>query len=410
MRGWAGPAVPDLPGVGVPVRVFDTATGELRPLAPGPVARMYVCGITPYDSTHVGHAATYVAFDLLQRVLRDNGHAVRYVQNVTDVDDPLLERARVRGVDWAELAADGTQIFREDMTALRVLPPDHFVGAVEAIPEILDLVEVLRDRAAAYELDGDVYFSVAAAPRFGEVAHLPVDTMRRLSAERGGDPDRPGKKDPLDALLWQVERPGEPSWPSPFGPGRPGWHAECAAIALRYLGPAFDLQGGGTDLVFPHHELSAAQGTVASGEWPYARSFVHSGMVGLDGVKMSKSRGNLVFVRELRSSGHDPAAIRLALLAHHYRDDWDWTGDGMAEATSRLDCWRAAVDRSAGPDARPVLQHVRELLADDLRAPAALDAVDRWARAAVSGHGDDLSAPGLVRDLANGLLGVDLRW
>src|SRR5438477_5631233 len=266
-------------GRGRPPRVPDTSSGALVEIAgTDGVVRMYVCGITPYDATHLGHASTYLLFDVIQRLCRDAGLTVRYVQNVTDVDDPLLERATATGVEWTALAERETQLFREDMTALRILPPDHFVGAVEAIPFIIDVVSSLRERGAAYELDGDVYFSVAAATHFGEIGHYPLEEMLTLSRERGGDPDRPGKKDPLDCLLWQANRPGEPAWDSPLGRGRPGWHVECAAIAMRYLGPTLDINGGGNDLVFPHHELSAAEAGVVTGEWPFAQAFVHQGM------------------------------------------------------------------------------------------------------------------------------------
>jgi L-cysteine:1D-myo-inositol 2-amino-2-deoxy-alpha-D-glucopyranoside ligase len=409
MESWPAPVVPRLPGEGEPLRIHDTSSGRLQPTAPGPTARMYVCGITPYDATHLGHAATYVAFDLLQRVWRDNGHTVHYVQNVTDVDDPLLERARATGEDWAALADRETTLFRTDMAALRVLPPDEYVGAVEAIPEIVDAVRALQARGAAYELGGDIYFPVSADLRFGAVAGLDESTMRALSAERGGDPDRPGKKDPLDSLLWLAQRPGEPGWDSPFGPGRPGWHVECTAIALGRLGMAFDVQGGGRDLAFPHHEMGASHAQAMTGEWPFARAYVHAGMVGLDGEKMSKSRGNLVLVSRLREQGTAPAAIRLALLAHHYRTDWEWTGDDLAAAERRLHLWREAVGRDAGPAGDPVLAKVRSRLADDLRAPDALDAVDAWADDANGGRGSDADAPRLISDLVDALLGVDLR-
>jgi L-cysteine:1D-myo-inositol 2-amino-2-deoxy-alpha-D-glucopyranoside ligase len=368
---------------------------------------MYVCGITPYDATHLGHAATYLAFDTLQRVLRDGGVEVDYCQNVTDVDDPLLARAAATGEDWVALAERETERFRQDMEALRVLPPRWYVGAVEAIPEIVELIAVLRDKGAAYDLDGDLYFPVSADPHFGSVANLDVDTMLRLSAERGGDPDRPGKKDPLDAALWRAARPAEPAWPSEFGPGRPGWHVECAAIALRRLGPTIDIQGGGSDLAYPHHELSAAHADVASGCWPFARSYVHSGMVGYLGEKMSKSRGNLVLVSRLRTDGVEPAAVRLALLGHHYREDWEWTGDDLAGATKRLLRWRRAVEQPTGPSAQTILAEVRRHLADDLDTPRALRCVDRWAAEALTRGGDDRHAPGLVRDMADALLGVD---
>ncbi|MGH3373640.1 MAG: cysteine--1-D-myo-inosityl 2-amino-2-deoxy-alpha-D-glucopyranoside ligase, partial [Actinoallomurus sp.] len=319
MRSWPAPEVPCLAehGQGLPepqLNLYDSAAGALRPVTPGEVARMYVCGITPYDATHLGHAATYLAFDLVNRVWRDAGHKVDYVQNTTDVDDPLLERARDTGDDWRVLAEREIDLYREDMTALRVIPPREYAGAVESIPLIIEFIERLRSRGATYDLDGDLYFPVAADPEFGSVSGLTPEQMLPLFAERGGDPDRKGKKDPLDALLWLAERPGEPSWDSPFGRGRPGWHVECAAISVRNLGMSIDVEGGGSDLVFPHHEMGASHAEVATGERPHARSYVHAGMVALDGEKMSKSRGNLVFVSGLRRDGADPMAIRLALL------------------------------------------------------------------------------------------------
>jgi L-cysteine:1D-myo-inositol 2-amino-2-deoxy-alpha-D-glucopyranoside ligase len=408
MESWPPAEVPRLPGRGRPLRLADTATGEVRPTAPGPTARMYVCGVTPYDATHLGHAATYLAFDLVQRVWLDAGHEVHYVQNVTDVDDPLLERAERDGEDWTALAGREIALYRRDMTALRVLPPADLVGAVEAIPEIVPVVRRLLDAGAAYHVDEDVYFSVHSAPRFGYESGLDEPTMRALSAERGGDPERPGKKDPLDPVLWRAARPGEPAWDSELGPGRPGWHVECTAIALGRLGVSFDVQGGGSDLAFPHHEMSAAHAEVATGLWPFARAYVHAGMVGLDGEKMSKSRGNLVLVSRLREDGADPGAIRLALLAGHYRADRDWTAAALAEGTARLGRWRSAAALAAGPDAGPVLDRVRERLADDLDTPAALTAVDRWADDALTRGGPDPSAPALVRDLVDALLGVAL--
>jgi L-cysteine:1D-myo-inositol 2-amino-2-deoxy-alpha-D-glucopyranoside ligase len=410
VHAWSAPDVPTLPGTGLALRLHDTATGELRPTAPGPTARMYVCGITPYDATHIGHAATYVAFDLVQRVWLDAGHDVHYVQNVTDVDDPLLERATRDGEDWRELAERETELFREDMTALRVLPPRDYVGAVEAVPQVIEAVEALRERGATYELDGDTYFSVHSDPRFGGVGRLDDETMLALFAERGGDPERPGKKHPLDCLLWQSARPGEPSWEAGPGlpAGRPGWHVECAAIALEHLGPVIDVQGGGSDLVFPHHEMSASESQVLTGQWPFARHYVHAGMVGLDGEKMSKSRGNLVFVSALRQAGRDPMAIRLALLGHHYHGDWAWTEADLVSAEERLARWRDAVSRAAGPPADELLANVRRHLADDLDAPGALRAVDRWAAEATTRGGSDETAPALVRASVDTLLGVRL--
>lgn len=409
MHAWPASEVPALPGKGRDLQIHDTATHGTITLAPGPVARIYVCGITPYDATHIGHAATYNAFDLVQRVWLDTKRQVHYVQNVTDVDDPLLERAQRDGHDWTELAERETALFREDMTALRMLPPQHYIGAVEAIPGIVPLVERLRDAGAAYDLDGDVYFSVESDPHFGGVSNLDAEAMRLLSAERGGDPERPGKKNPLDPMLWMAARPGEPSWDgNSLGRGRPGWHIECVAIALDHLGMGFDIQGGGSDLVFPHHEMGASHAQVLTGEFPMAKAYVHAGMVALHGEKMSKSRGNLVFVSALRRAGVDPAAIRLALLSHHYRADWEWTDAVLAEAVARLERWRAAVSRPDGLPADALVEEVREALSADLDAPAALAAVDRWVELQLAAGGDDESAPGLVSRTVDALLGVAL--
>jgi L-cysteine:1D-myo-inositol 2-amino-2-deoxy-alpha-D-glucopyranoside ligase len=411
MQPWTAPALPGLPGRSPLPKVFDTSTQ--RPVVVGSPtsASMYVCGITPYDATHMGHAATYVAFDLLNRVWRDAGAHVRYVQNVTDVDDPLLERAAATGEPWAALAARETTLFHDDMAALRALPPAHYVGVVESIPLVAAFIERLQAAGAAYEVDGDLYFSVAAAPDFGAVSHDDRETMLRLCAERGGDPERPGKKDPLDCLLWRAERPGEPAWDTPIGRGRPGWHVECTSIASHYLGSAagstIDVQGGGSDLVFPHHEMCAAEASALGGL--FARSYVHTGMVGFDGEKMSKSRGNLVFVSRLRDAGTDPMAIRLALLAHHYRTDWEWTDADLAAAEERLASWRVATSLATAPSADRLLATVRDRLADDLDAPGALKAVDAWAAIAADDAGDaDPGAPALARATIDALLGVQL--
>jgi L-cysteine:1D-myo-inositol 2-amino-2-deoxy-alpha-D-glucopyranoside ligase len=392
--------------------LHDTATDEVRATTPGEEARLYVCGITPYDATHMGHAATYVAFDLVQRVWLDAGHSVHYVQNVTDVDDPLLARALETGDDWEALADRETELFREDMTALRVLPPRHYVGAVESIPSVVDYVEKLQAAGAVYDVDGDLYFRVHADERFGSIAGLGPDEMHEVFGERGGDPYRPGKEHPLDCLVWQLERPGEPAWDSPFGRGRPGWHIECTAIALEHLDSPVDVQGGGRDLAFPHHEMGASEAHVATGTWPYARHYTHAGMVGLDGEKMSKSRGNLVFVSALRRDGHDPAAIRLALLAHHYRQDWEWTDADLPAAEGRLAAWRAAVAAAGAPSADAVVAELRARLADDLDAPGALAAVDRWAEATRLRSGaagaEDATSGAAVRAAVDALLGVQL--
>jgi L-cysteine:1D-myo-inositol 2-amino-2-deoxy-alpha-D-glucopyranoside ligase len=408
MRAWQSPPVPSLPGRGLPLRLYDTSSAELRPTAPGPTASLYVCGITPYDATHIGHAATYLAFDLVQRVWLDAGHDVHYVQNVTDIDDPLLERAVQTGQDWRELALRETELFRRDMAALRVLAPRDYIGAVEAMPLICAQIARLRAADAVYELDGDLYFDIAADPSFGSVAGLDEHTMVALSRERGGDPDRPGKRHPLDPVLWLRSRPYEPAWDTELGHGRPGWHIECVAIALEHLGTGFDVQGGGRDLAFPHHEMGASHGQVASGLHPYARSYVHTGMVGLAGEKMSKSRGNLVFVSALRHDGVPPAQIRLALLAHHYRGDWEWTGADLAGAGDRARLWAGAFAAGAAPDAGPVLQRLREVLSDDLDARAGRRTVAAGAPRTAAGQGRDTAAPGLVAEAVDALLGVRL--
>ncbi|RFU20790.1 cysteine--1-D-myo-inosityl 2-amino-2-deoxy-alpha-D-glucopyranoside ligase [Geodermatophilus marinus] len=420
MLAWPAPLLPTLPGTGPALKLHDTARGEVVATAPDRVARMYVCGITPYDATHLGHAATYLAFDLVNRLWRDAGHGVHYVQNVTDIDDPLLERAERDGEDWVVLGMRETALFREDMTALRVLPPDDYVGAVESIPRIVAHVETLLDEGLAYPLDdgtGDVYHDIAQAPGFGGESGYDEATMLTLSAERGGDPDRPGKRNRLDPLLWRGQRPGEPSWPGPRGvAGRPGWHVECTTIALATIGMGFDVQGGGSDLVFPHHEFSAVHAEALTAamtgvKQPFAKAYVHAAMIGLDGEKMSKSRGNLVFVSKLRGEGVDPMAIRLALLSGHYRTDRAWTQDLLDRARARLARWRRAVALPAGVPAAPVLAALRERLTDDLDTPGAIAAVDAWAeRTLAAGDHPALEegAPALVRDAVDALLGIAL--
>jgi len=397
-----------LPGQGPPLTLFDTAAAELRESSPGPTATLYVCGITPYDATHLGHAATYLAFDLIQRVWRDAGHAVHYVQNVTDVDDPLLERAAHTGENWMSLAEREIELFREDMTALRVLPPDEYIGAVESVPEITEAITSLLADGAAYHVGEDIYFDISSSGRFGYESHYDRDTMLVLFGERGGDPRHPGKRDPLDSVLWRGPRPGEPFWDTPLGKGRPGWHIECSVIALNRLGMGFDLQGGGSDLIFPHHEHSAAHAEALTHSAPFAKHYVHAGMIGLDGEKMSKSRGNLVLVSKLRMGGVDPMALRLALLDGHYRADREWTGGRLPSAETRLARWRAAVSLPTGPPAEALLAEVRVALANDLHTDAALASIDRWVELAVATGGSDAQAPGLVRHLVDALLGIEL--
>jgi L-cysteine:1D-myo-inositol 2-amino-2-deoxy-alpha-D-glucopyranoside ligase len=407
MRPWETTAVPSLADFGraPDVQVFDSQRRGLRYTGAGGTARLYVCGITPYDATHLGHAATYLAFDLLNRAWRDAGRTVRYVQNVTDVDDPLLERAAQTGVDWRELADREIERFRGDMEALRVLPPDMYVGVVESLPLVIEMIQQLQHVGAAYEVDGDWYHSVRHDPQFGLLSKLTDAEMVEAFGERGGDPDRDGKHDPLDCLLWRAERPGEPAWDSPFGRGRPGWHIECTAIALGHLGEHFDVQGGGSDLVFPHHEMSAAGAQAAFPGLLFAQCYVHSGMVAYRGEKMSKSLGNLVFVSALREEGVDPAALRLALLAHHYRSDWEWTDDDMPRAEKRLAKWRSQLDRTSRDQAAQLVSSVRSALAIDLDTPRAVALLDDWADGWYAGDG---SGAQVVRDLIDARLGIAL--
>jgi L-cysteine:1D-myo-inositol 2-amino-2-deoxy-alpha-D-glucopyranoside ligase len=407
------------------LRLFDTAQGREVSLPAGGEQSMYVCGITPYDATPMGHAASYVAFDLLNRAWRDAGQKVSYVQNVTDVDDPLLERATATGVDWRDLAASQIDLFQTDMEALNVIAPDHYVGAVESVDLIVPAIERLLQLGLAYrvagaagEPDGDVYYDVEAAGKqsiapdawtLGSISRLGEAEMLELFAERGGDPGRAGKRQALDPLLWRVARDGEPSWPGgELGQGRPGWHIECTVIAQQYLPAPFTVQGGGSDLIFPHHEMGAGHAYSLAGV-PLARHYAHAGMVGLDGEKMSKSKGNLVLVSKLRADGEEPAAIRLAILAHHYRSDWSWTQEGFEEAKARLATWRRALAAAPAGSAASVIGEMRSALAADLDAPAALAAVDRWAAianaAAAAGCQQDQA---LVSDAVEALLGVVL--
>jgi L-cysteine:1D-myo-inositol 2-amino-2-deoxy-alpha-D-glucopyranoside ligase len=408
MQAWDAVPVPKLPPSAHRVHLYNPRTRDL--VAVGPQtgeARLYACGITPYDATHLGHAFTYVTIDLLVRAWRDAGLGVRYAQNITDVDDPLLERAAATGRDWAELAAEQIELYRADMAALRVLPPSHFVGVVEAMDMIADTATALRDGGDAYAISDpeypDWYFRVDEAGLL-ERTGLPRDQALALFAERGGDPGRAGKHHQLDALLWRRARPDEPAWDSALGRGRPGWHIECAAIALATLGADFDVQAGGSDLAFPHHPMSALQAEMVSHR-PCDHAALHTAMVAYDGEKMSKSLGNLVFVHRLLADGADPMAVRLMLLAQHYRSDWEYTPELLMVATRRLARWRAAVHRPAGPDAEPLIAAIRAALSDDLDAPTALREIDLWAG---SEGATSTAAPTQVRDAVDAVLGVDL--
>lgn len=408
MRVWSDVDVPELELKLTAPQVFDSCSQSLNKLRVADEVTMYVCGITPYDATHMGHAATYVAFDTLNRIWRATGAGVNYVQNVTDVDDPLIERAQLLNKPWQEIAIEQTELFKSDMEALRVIPPANYIGAVESIPLVVDQVKKLSSNGAVYNLAGDLYYEIAKSKMSGEIAHLSRDEMIEIFSQRGGDPARIGKHDPLDALLWKAQRPNDPSWETDLGPGRPGWHIECAAIAIEYLGETIDVQGGGSDLKFPHHEMSAAHAQSATGK-PFARNYLHTGMVALNGEKMSKSLGNLVFVSKLRKAGFDPMAIRLAILANHYRSDWEWFDENLTIAVNRLSNWRKAFNCSQGaPD---VTTQVAAALLNDLDTPLAIELIDNWVSETLSGNSDSRNTdsgntPTSVAVTVDALLGI----
>lgn len=422
MITWPTPQIPQIPGSLDTVEVYDSTTKELREVAFGATASIYVCGITPYDATHIGHAATYVAFDLLNRALRDAGKKVTYASNVTDVDDPLLERATATGADWSELAQSQINLFAADMTALGVIPPDTYLGVVETIPDVVAAVQQLVAQGAAYpvpvtdgtaQTDGavDYYADLSADNRFGSLAPITAAERKQFFAERGGDPDREGKLNELDPLLWRAARVGEPSWDGEtLGSGRPGWHIECALIAQRGLGDRFNVLGGGKDLLFPHHEMSASHARTLSGDAQAGpRLSVHAGLVAYEGEKMSKSRGNLVFVSALLKQGVEPMVIRLALLSQHYRSEWEWTQEILDAAQTRYELWIEGFSGNGGPRFEETLAAMRAALRNDLDAPAALLAVDTWAREAIEARGDVVEgAPGVVSRAVNALLGIRL--
>ena len=385
MNSWARVAIPPLASkFSVPtLEIFDTAKQELSSIMKKDKYRIYVCGITPYDATHLGHANTYLAFDLINRYLMATGSEVLFVQNITDIDDPLLERANRDGVDWRELATSQIDLFRSDMVALHILPPDHYIGAVEAIPLVVDAITSLESANSVYKVDNDYYFRVRSDSEFGERSHLTQSQMIEIFSQRGGDPNRVGKEDPLDALLWLAKRPSEPGWESKYGVGRPGWHIECCAIALGYLDidpteqTSIDIQGGGSDLIFPHHEMSAAQARAMNGK-KFATNYVHAGMIGLDGEKMSKSKGNLVFVSQLLKDGVDPMAIRIALMSHHYREDHMWVSAELTDAKIFLDALQVALSRMEVAPTDVVIEEIISALSHDIDTPRALKALKSW--------------------------------
>ena len=413
MNSWNEVVIPSLAStINFPtLSLTNSSTGGMEPLQSKPLYRMYVCGITPYDATHLGHAATYLTFDLINRYLRATGAEVLYVQNITDIDDPLLERANRDGIDWKDLAHNQIDLFRGDMVNLRVIPPAHYIGAVDAIPLVATAIEELKSKESIYQVDQDLYFKVYSDPHFGQRSHLSKEKMLQIFSERGGDPTREGKLDPLDCLVWMSQRPNEPGWPSPFGVGRPGWHIECTAIAIEYLKPAssddslIDIQGGGSDLIFPHHEMCASQAQVLSGK-PLASTYVHAGMIGLDGEKMSKSKGNLVFVSKLVADGRDPMAIRWALMKKHYRTDRMWTEELLIAAENEIGALRKALEQKEVAPTQDLIQNIIEALAEDLNTPLVIEMVNAWVDQTNAG-GTAGDAQSLITTL-DALLGIKL--
>jgi len=377
----------------------NSRTGLIQAVPAKSVYRMYVCGITPYDATHLGHAATYLTFDLIGRYLKATGSVVTYVQNITDIDDPLLERAARDGVDWKELAHSQIDLFTNDMESLRVLPPDSYIGAVEAIPLVLDSIKQLQDKGSIYPIDHDYYFSNSPESSFGQLSHLSQEKMEEIFSQRGGNPDLPGKLHALDCLVWMSQRDGEPGWPSFLGTGRPGWHIECTAIALEYLSPdplddyLIDIQGGGNDLIFPHHEMCRSQAKVLTGK-ELAANYVHAGMIGLDGEKMSKSKGNLVLVSTLVSQGINPMVIRYALMGHHYREDQMWSEELLTSAADSFERLKLACTLEEVPETSTVVEGIITALANDLDTPTVIKLLDEWAgessRGGTGGNAADL--------------------
>ena len=388
---WPNPALPSL-DVAVPALNLVSTSGAFS-MEPGSIQRMYICGITPYDATHLGHAATYLTFDLINRYQRLGGGEMKFVENITDIDEPLLERAVRDSTDWQSLAERETDLFAADMAALRIFAPEWFVPATQTMDLVALAITRMQENGYVYKVDNDLYFRVSD---FLEELPYPLEECLAIFAERGGDPDRIGKEHPLDPVLWIANRDNEPGWESVHGFGRPGWHIECAVISLRYLvGEDFrsgstdratliDLQGGGRDLIFPHHYMSAVQVKAITGQ-EFARGYVHTGFIGLDGEKMSKSKGNLVFVSKLLEAGIDPVVIRFALLTDHYSQDRMWSDKRLQIATEEVARIRAALSRNEVAPTTQVVTTIVEALGRNLDTPAALQALADWVEATQSG-------------------------
>lgn len=409
MKSWPQVEIPYIAKSDQPLKLFSTDRQKLVELPLKDKYQIYVCGITPYDATHLGHAATYLTFDILIRYLKALGSEVNYIQNITDIDDPLLERANRDKVDWRDLAYSQIDLFRSDMQALRILPPTHYEGAVDSIPDVVTSIKILSERGCVYKVDSDLYMEIAKDPDFGFESGMDRESMLKIFSERGGDPAREGKRDPLDPLLWLSERQGEPSWPSEYGAGRPGWHIECAAIALKFAEQIsdqdyiLDVQGGGSDLIFPHHEMSASQCVLLTGK-KLTNAFVHTGLIGLDGEKMSKSKGNLVFVSKLIESGVNPMAIRWALLKRDYRSDYMWLRNETDNAAVEIAALKAKLKNDFVPPTSELIKYIYISIANDLDTPNAISAINNWV--ATDGSGGNASELAAVIDA---LLGIKLK-
>lgn len=407
MNPWPKPHIAPLSGLSFPNLKLMNSNKVMTAIEPATSFKIYVCGITPYDATHLGHAATYVAFDLINRYQQLAGNRLDFVENITDIDDPLLVRAKRDSIDWKVLAENQIDLFLTDMTALRVIPPNNLVTVTSSMKIIEDFITLLDQRGFLYQIENDHYFSVE---RFLEDMPLSIDEAIKIFSERGGDPDRPGKKHPLDPVVWMAHQGDDPSWESKFGLGRPGWHVECTAIAVHYLDsahadPIIQIQGGGSDLIFPHHYMSEQIVRAAYGRG-FANNYVHSAMIHLDGEKMSKSKGNLVFVSKLLNQGIDPMVIRWALLSGHYQQDRSWSDELLQKATSEVALLRSALAQSEVAETKELIQSIISDLANNLDTQAALNRLIAWAKSSQSSP--KVNESGLVSRAIDSLLGLAL--
>ena len=407
MNSWPKAFVPSLINHDFPpLNIRDSSAGLIQ-FKKSEDFRMYVCGITPYDATHLGHAATYLAFDLIYRYQFLSGKNIKFVENITDIDDPLLERANRDKVDWSALADSQINLFKSDMSALRVVPPEHFIKVTESLTIIEEFIKRLAKNGYLYEIENDYYFAVE---QFLADLPIPVDEAVKVFSERGGDPHRVGKKHPLDPLVWSAHVGNEPGWESSFGFGRPGWHVECTAIACHYLdenenNPIVSLQGGGSDLIFPHHFMSAQIIQAAYGR-EFSESFVHAAMISLDGEKMSKSKGNLVFVSKLLESGIDPMILRWALLRGHFQQDRAWSNELLEISTKEVELVRSALAQSEVADTKNVINSLIQDISNNLDTPSALDRLTKWAN--LSQSNPIVNQSGLMARAVDSLLGLAL--